>query len=218
MILIMFNSIMLLFTGVFWTIAYLGCISIGNKHKTYSMPFAALAINFAWECVYSVAFIFFQDNILQEVIDILWLILDVHILATYFRYGSKQFESKKIFLTWSILIILTSFAIQGAFLLQFGFYESYGYVSFLQNLYMSIAFIVMLYQRKSSEGQSLIIAITKFLGTFCATIACFPGSLVTICGLLCAFFDILYIILLYKMRMKERVASHGVEGHTVVST
>ncbi len=40
---------LMLISGVARTIVYIKCIQIGFKHKTYPMPFGALALNLVWE-------------------------------------------------------------------------------------------------------------------------------------------------------------------------
>jgi hypothetical protein len=37
-----------LISGLAWTIVYIDSIRIGFRQKTYAMPMAALALNFAW--------------------------------------------------------------------------------------------------------------------------------------------------------------------------
>ena len=44
-------------------------------------------------------------------------------------------------------------------------FEGAKFIAFLQNLIMSINFIFMFWERRSSEGQSFTIAWTKWLGT-----------------------------------------------------
>ena len=85
-----------------------------------------------------------------------------------------------------------------------------GYSAFLQNLLMSVLFIDMLVRRGSREGQSLTIAVNKWLGTLAPTILFgivgdggFPrGSfLILVLGILCSIFDLTYIGLLFRMRL-----------------
>ena len=82
-----------------------------------------------------------------------------------------------------------------------------GYSAFLQNLLMSVLFIDMLVRRASREGQSLLIAVSKWLGTLAPTIlfgvigeAGFPqGSVfIVIIGSLCSVFDLIYIFMLAR--------------------
>ena len=77
---------------------------------------------------------------------------------------------------------------------------------------MSVLFISMLVKRGSREGQSLTIAVNKWLGTLAPTILYgaigeggFPrGSfLILIVGLLCSVFVLIYIGLLARAKPVE---------------
>jgi hypothetical protein len=68
---------------------------------------------------------------------------------------------------------------------------------------MSVLFIGMFIARKGSEGQTLLIAIAKWLGTLAPTIlfGIYEQSLfITVLGLLCSVFDIIYIGMLLWAR------------------
>ena len=89
---------------------------------------------------------------------------------------------------------------------QFGVAVGAGYSAFLQNLLMSVLFIDMLIKRGNSEGQSLTIAVSKWLGTLAPTIlfgfigsGSFPkGSfLILTSGVFCSIFDLIYIRMLF---------------------
>ena len=41
-------------SGVAWTVVYVDAIRVGLRARTYAMPVAALALNIAWEAIYSV--------------------------------------------------------------------------------------------------------------------------------------------------------------------
>ncbi|MEO7971456.1 MAG: hypothetical protein ABI698_09160, partial [bacterium] len=96
-----------------------------------------------------------------------------------------------------------------AFRKEFGVRVGAGYSAFLQNLLMSVLFINMLVRRGSREGQSLTIAVGKWLGTLAPTVLFgiigdggFPhGSfLIVVVGMLCSVFDLIYIGLLLQTR------------------
>ena len=81
------------------------------------------------------------------------------------------------------------------------------YLAFLQNLAMSLLFIGMYVQRRGDEGQSLNIAINKFIGTLTPTILVgvvgleafgAPNLFILVLGSLIAFFDLVYIFILIK--------------------
>jgi hypothetical protein len=83
------------FSGLCWTIVYIDCIRLGIQQKTYAMPFWALALNIAWEGVYSVIGIRYmmqaQVLALQPIINLIWFVLDIGIVYTYFRFGKNTF-------------------------------------------------------------------------------------------------------------------------------
>ena len=75
---------------------------------------------------------------------------------------------------------------------------------------MSVLFIDMLVKRGSSEGQSLYIAVNKWIGTLAPTILFgivgdggFPkGSfLILVLGIFCSIFDLIYIRMLFRMML-----------------
>ena len=227
--------ILTVISGVCWTIVYIDAIRVGFRDKSYAIPLYALALNFAWELLYT--YFGFRENgvTVQNVFNVVWFAFDVGILYTYFRFGRKYFSTDifspsadadasdkayrpanpggaDMFIAWSVLGIITAFAVQYAFRLEFGVSKAAGYSAFPQNLIMSILFIGMLVKRGSREGQSLTIAVNKWLGTLAPTILYgaigeggFPrGSfLILTVGMACSVFDIIYIWLLAKTKPKN---------------
>jgi hypothetical protein len=41
-------------SGLCWTIVYIDGIRVGLRDKSYAIPFYALALNFAWELLYTI--------------------------------------------------------------------------------------------------------------------------------------------------------------------
>src|SRR5215470_12426854 len=78
-------------SGVCWTIVYTEGIRIGFRDKSYAIPFYALALNFAWELLYT--YFGFRTNgvTVQNVFNSVWFAFDVGILYTYFKFGRKYF-------------------------------------------------------------------------------------------------------------------------------
>lgn len=204
-----------LLSGLGWVIVYEECIRLGIKQKTYAMPFWALGLNFTWELIYTVADIFLKAhgplegmNLVQATANAAWVCLDVVILATYFRYGKKEWPNQidgRLFVPWSILGLICCFALQLVFIAEFGFAMAAQYSAFLQNLLMSVLFIDMYVRRGGMEGQSLLLAAAKWIGTLAPTIL--MGALtfnwvVLVCGIFCSVFDIIYIGLLLKGRKR----------------
>ncbi len=195
-------DILTLTSGVSWTIVYLAIIYRGFKDKTYGMPFFALALNLTWEFIYS--FLFGGSVSLQLVINIIWFFFDVVILYTYFRYGRKEFPKtvdQKWFMPWSVLAIAVGFVTQYFTALEFPGLPGAMYSAFVINLVMSILFIEMLVHRNSVEGQSMGIAVFKWLGTAAPTILFYlvsGSNLVLALGILIFVFDVVYIGMLYQ--------------------
>lgn len=225
-----FKLILTIISGLCWTIVYIEGIRIGFRDKSYAIPFYALALNFAWEALYT--FFGFRVNgvTVQNIFNAVWLTFDIGILYTYFKFGQKYFSrwlstdpssekngtAKSAFIAWSVLGLVTAFAVQYAFLREFGVAKGAGYSAFLQNLIMSVLFIAMLAGRGNREGQSLSIAINKWIGTLAPTILYgligeggFPrGSfLILVAGLLCTVFDLIYVRMLFVI--KDRPTSVG---------
>ena len=159
-----------LLSAAAWTIVYIDSIRIGFKQKTYCMPLFALGLNIAWEVIYSLNG--FVDFSIQVVANAIWACCDVVIVYTYFRYGKKWFpdNAKKFFTPFSILALVTCTALQLAFYFHFPWLEAAQYSAFAQNVTMSILFVIMLYRRNSADGQSMMIAIAKWLGTLAPTL------------------------------------------------
>ncbi len=196
-------------SGVCWTIVYVEGIRVGFKDKSYAIPFYALALNIAWELLHTT--FGFRDGIsVQATINAVWFAFDVGILYTYFKYGQKYFPRNLPaggFIGWSILCLVTALCVEYAFIREFGVAVGAGYSAFLQNLLMSVLFIDMFVKRGGSEGQSLYIAVSKWVGTLAPTILFgvvgdggFPtGSfLILVLGLFCSVFDLIYVWMLFK--------------------
>ena len=211
--------ILTVISGVCWTVVYLEGIRVGFRDKSYAIPFYALALNFTWEILHTV-FGFRTNGVsVQNIFNAVWFTFDIGILYTYFKYGRKYFgypsananrnDKAGAFISWSVLGLVTALAVEYAFIKEFGVAIGAGYSAFLQNLLMSVLFIAMLARRGSREGQSLSIAINKWIGTLAPTILYgvlgeggFPrGSfLILISGIFCSVFDLIYIRMLARTR------------------
>ncbi len=51
-----------LLSGISWMLVYIDCIRLGIKQKTYGIPLFALALNIAWEGLYS----FFRSQVADK--------------------------------------------------------------------------------------------------------------------------------------------------------
>ena len=200
-----------LISGIAWTIVYIELIRTGFKYKTYGMPLFALGLNLAWEMIYSFDALSHGIGV-QGTVNLVWMLLDIVILVTYFMYGRKHYigDAKKYFIPWSILALISCALIQFAFYFEFRGIAAAEYSAFAQNAAMSILFVVMLMSRKDTDGQNLRIAIAKWVGTLAPTIL--MGLLqkfsiyILLMGIICCLFDMLYIFLLNKRKAEERAS------------
>jgi hypothetical protein len=203
---------------------YIDAIRIGLKEKSYAMPLFALALNFGWEVIYAYSSLTQSAGpSLQGIINACWALFDIGIVYTYFRYGRRYWPrafSNNAFIAWSILVFVTGFAVQLIFFYQFGDHDGARYSAFLQNLLMSVLFIGMFVERKGREGQTLLIAIAKWIGTLAPTIlfGVMEQSLfITVLGLFCSVFDLIYIGLLVWERNHPGVFDDRVPKPTPTS-
>lgn len=180
--------------------------------------FFALGLNFAWELIYTLSDIFLEAHgpltgltLVQVIVNAFWVGLDVLILASYFLYGKKEWPAAidgKFFIPWSVLGLVCCFALQIVFIAEFGFVKAAQYAAFLQNLLMSVLFLSMFVRRGSMEGQSVLLAAAKWIGTLAPTIVFGVleyNPIVLVCGIFCTVFDLIYICLLLKYIKKEKV-------------
>src|SRR5436190_22523999 len=126
-------------SGLSWTIVYIDGIRVGLRDKSYAIPFYALALNFAWELLYTILGFRTEGATVQNVINAVWFTFDIGILYTYFRFGRKYFgwplrgDNDTVsrdqppaiaggtdFVAWSVLGLVTAFAVQYAFRREFG--------------------------------------------------------------------------------------------------
>jgi hypothetical protein len=211
-----FPLFLVLLSGLCWTLVYLDSIRLGLRERTYAMPFWALALNIAWELWHTLLGYREQGLVIQVGINAVWGLFDLIILYTYFRFGLKHFPRNlqaRWFVPWSLLGLFVAFSLQYLFVVEFGFFGGRAYAAFLQNLLMSVLFIGMLVQRGGSEGQSLVIAVSKWVGTLAPTILFGivgaegfdgPNALILVLGGFCSVFDLIYIAMLARVKARER--------------
>lgn len=210
------KTFLIIFSGVAWSLAYLDAIRLGLRQHTYAMPLWALALNITWELLHGLYGYAAYGMVIQVTINAVWFPLDCVILYTYFRFGRQYFPQQldqRLFYLWSGTALAIALVLQYMFIQQFPLLVAATYSAFLQNLLMSVLFIVMLVQRGSSAGQSKLIAYSKFLGTLATSVLLgiigydFLGGpslfILTIGGMI-ALVDLAYIILLSGVQARER--------------
>jgi hypothetical protein len=188
-------------SGLAWTVVYLDAIRVGLSQRTYAIPAAALALNIAWETIYSVWGLT-TDPGLQAGINLVWAVADLAIVYTFVRYGRAElpsFVTTGLFVGGGLGLLATAYVVQWAFVVEFGFSQGARYSAFLQNLLMSGLFIAMFLGRQGSRGQSMTIAVGKCIGTAAPTIVfgVHEGSpFIVLIGAACFVLDVAYIALL----------------------
>ncbi|WP_211882209.1 transmembrane-type terpene cyclase [Pseudarthrobacter albicanus] len=202
-------------SGLAWTVVYVEAIRVGFRDKSYAIPAAALGLNFAWEAIHASRSVVTGLSV-QGVFNIVWGLADVLIVYTFLRFGRSELPpwvTRKLFIGWALLLGVASFAVQLLFVVEFGWELGARYAAFLQNLLMSGLFIAMFAARGGTRGQSLLIAVAKWLGTLAPTIV-FGGygnpPFILGVGALCSVFDLAYIGLLWRT-LSHRVSPGNME-------
>ncbi|WZL73283.1 hypothetical protein QBE52_00665 [Clostridiaceae bacterium 35-E11] len=200
-----FFLILLLGSGLCWIVTYILIIKRGFQDKTYGMPMVAICANISWEFIFS---FIYPHNGLQNVIDIIWFILDIVIMLQYLSYGGKEFKKYipvKFFYPSFFITLGVSFLTIMAITLEFNDFEG-KYAAFLQNLMMYGLFIALLIKRGNLNGQSIYIAVFKMVGSLLAAIAFivyFRSYLITIISVAMLIYDWIYIFLVCKSYSKR---------------
>lgn len=203
-------NILVIISGICWSVVYADCIRIGFKQKTYAMPLFALALNIAWEGIYAYTDLFIRHDIgAQAIANTAWFLLDIFIVVTFVKFGREEMEGelgKKLFIPWTLLVLICGFVLQILFMVEFGDVAGEKYSAFLQNIAMSVAYLYMLNRRKSSKGQSMTIAICKCIGTLTPTLfGAIQGNVfILVTGIICFIFDIVYIFCLHHVIQNEK--------------
>lgn len=205
-----------LVSGIAWSVVYLAAIRVGIRDRTFAIPAAAIALNFAWEVIYTVQELT-SDFSVQTPVNMAWAVLDAVIVATLLRYGRRELPAaitRGMFTVGIVVLFAVAFVVQGLFVDQFGWAGAVGYSAFLQNLLMSGLFIAMYLARAGRRGQSVVIAVAKWVGTLAPTILLgwLAGStFIAGIGALCSVLDLAYIALLIRNPLGRAATATTVE-------
>lgn len=205
-------NILIVISGICWSIVYVDSIRTGFKQKTYCMSLFALGLNIAWEGIYAFTDLFIRKEIgAQALANTAWFLLDIFIVVSFLKFGREEMEGdlgKKFFIPWTVLVLICCFVLQILFIYQFGSVEGEKYSAYLQNIAMSVAYLYMLNRRKSSKGQTMLIAVCKCIGTLTPTIfGSIEGNMfILVTGIICFIFDIIYICCLSHVIQKEKAS------------
>ena len=201
-----FITLLIVTSGICWSIVYIESIRIGFQQKTYAMPLFALGLNIVWEGLYAFTDLFIRRSIgAQAIANACWFVLDCVIVYTYFRFGKAECRTeteRKFFVPWSLLAFASCLVLQLLFYYWFGSVEGEKYAAYLQNIAMSLLYLSMLKERKSDKGQSMTIAVCKCIGTLTPTIfGTIEGNwFITVTGVICFVYDVIYIVALKKVK------------------
>jgi hypothetical protein len=205
------GTVLTLLSGVAWTVVYVEAIRVGFAQRTYAMPVAALMLNIAWEWLYAFLDLTSTPGV-QGYVNLVWALADVAIVVTFFRFGFAEFSDRigrRTFVVGGAGLLAVAVAVQLLFLGEFGRGNGEVYSAFLQNLLMSGLFIAMFLARGGSRGQSLVIAVAKWLGTLAPTVqlGLISGRVFVVgVGLLCSVLDLVYIGLLVRAHRRPGTA------------
>ena len=203
-----------LLSGVAWTVVYADAIRVGFRDRSYAIPVAALALNFAWEAIYAVRSLDDGPDV-QGVVNLVWFAADAVIVGTFLRYGRAELPAwitRPLFAGWALLMLTMGFGVQLLFVGEFGWSDAPRYSAFLQNLLMSALFIAMLVARGGTRGQSLVIAVAKWIGTLAPTLTfgvIYDSPFILGIGVLCSVFDLAYLGLLWTAPRRQRATTRA---------
>jgi len=198
----MFTHLMVI-SGAFWILTYILIINRGFRDKTYGMPLVALCFNISWEFIYT----FLRPHPIPHIYsNIIALSLDIIIFYQLLLYWPNEFSNVSKLRFYLLLFSSLIVAFSLVFFISYMFNDNIGfYMSFGQNLLMSILFIKMLLNRSDLRGQTIYIASFKLFGTASASSAFYlfdpidKGSILLNSLYLGIFlFDLLYVMMIYK--------------------
>lgn len=146
-----------------WLTVYILMIKKMNQDKTIALPLLPLSLNLSWEFIYG---ILYPSSFLPSAIaDGLWLLLDVGVLYSFYKYTSKKMRVLPIILIsflsfWGILKVSEYYVKEGIIPKLYPLMLS----GFIISAVIGIGMIYFIKKRKDSKGQSQKIAALMFLG------------------------------------------------------
>ena len=148
----------------FWLILYVLAIIGGLRQRTYLIPLAAIAANFAWELIAAVYRI--APVRLWHIGDVLWLCLDAAIVWTLLRYGREQQRIPEIRRGFYVVAAVTFvFALIAQLALEQALNDAYGFLdAYVISVMMSVLFYFLYFERRSADNINYAVAWCKLLG------------------------------------------------------
>jgi hypothetical protein len=205
-------QIALFLTGaLLWVLVYIVVIRNIVKLRVVAIPLVAICLNFGFEVTKSLFFVPDMGKALV-VAYWAWMLLDIFIVYSMFRYGWKQIRMSMIkdALPW-----LLPFGVVAGQFLQYFFITTYdlpmaplsGYII---SLVMTMLFVGLLFT-PGEQGQNLTIGWSKFIGNLLISVmflSKYPDNyFLLMLYIAVAIFDVWYIRLLYKRRTGAEVTA-----------
>lgn len=192
-----------------WVISYIAIIRHGFKTKFLEMPVYVAIGNIAWEFVWS---FIYKTNMGEFYLwgYRAWFFLDLVILFLLIKYGAKQFtiRSMKTYFKPIVVFLLTFFLFFFYYFVKGGYDTPIGAVSaFFLSIGISTLYINLLLTNKNASNFSLTSGVFRAIGDTVLTIFVVKYSgieMVMVMGSYVVVLDFLYVILLYKMKKKQK--------------
>jgi len=164
---------MILFSigSVFWLLTYITYIKHIRKNKFVEIPLIVVALNIAWEFIWSFPFGSSVSNYLGTGLQVgysLWFFFDCYIFYGILKYGYKQFQTPFFRDNSKAIAILT--VIFGLFFFYTfniaGYDTEIGTISaYIDNVLISALYIMLFVSHPDKKLFSYPIAWYKLLGT-----------------------------------------------------
>ncbi|KAH7313938.1 hypothetical protein B0I35DRAFT_436133 [Stachybotrys elegans] len=158
---------LILLQSVLWTIAYILYVRQGFIDSSYGMPIVCLCANIAWEFLFGLVV---PVSAAQTVAFVPWLIIDIGIVYTTWKYGKHQWKSSPkiannlgIILTFGIWFMIVCF---WCLIKTIGLNASSFYLGYGLQLLIGTSSVAQLLSRNNTSGHSWGIWFTRATGTF----------------------------------------------------
>ncbi|WP_197523561.1 transmembrane-type terpene cyclase [Actinokineospora pegani] len=192
-------------TALGWLTTYVLAIRQAARDSRVAIPAFLVAVNFAWE--FSLTFLLEQYPE-QRVMNGAWAVVNSVLVYQAFRHGRRDHTwlSPRGFrwalggmLVWAALLVMAG---------ANEFHDLDGmYIGMMVNVPLSAGFLVMLRSRGSSVGQSMHIAVAKFVGSLFAGLTGFmlypSRTLFLVLIPTMVALDVVYIVLLRRRMLAE---------------
>lgn len=168
-----------------------------REEANMMMPFLACIINFAWEICAVLENRGYWGNSIWLALDIGIYILNIEVIWKRARNPVRYIA---LYLIVTVVCVLSGFAI-------FRFAYGMVYSSFIVNLLDSLIFV--LFVKSISLRAKITVAVTKMIGTFCATLFYGQDSLfIAVTGSAIFLLDLFYLACCFE----EKCAKAGRKG------